>query len=150
MTDYVKLARERVNRAWEHIQEFKTLCDAFLATKPYSVVTEVEPHSNFKHLRFVFKVREQPPIPMRVVVGEGVYQLRAALDNLVWGLGQLNGEPARSDLAFELWDTERSADPKVRSFEACYLPKLKRLPREGQDLHRRHICDRPPRPQVYG
>jgi hypothetical protein len=91
LADYIPQARGRLDAAWDYIQDFKTKSDQFFDSNPYTVITEQEFKGETKILRYRFKVLRQPPQRLREPVTAGLSELRATLNNLVWGLSQILG-----------------------------------------------------------
>ena len=127
MTNYMELAHSRVERAWEHIQQFISEADSFLETNPYRVIREVNTEASGYLVRYRFKADRQPPVRLRFLVGDAVHNLRSTLDNLVWSLGQISGEQSSSQLAFPVCIKEERFNMKI-------LPMLRRLPPDAQSL----------------
>lgn len=82
MTDPLELCRARIQRAAEHIDslsdEIASLAAGF-----------AEP---------------RPPARLCLMVGEIVYNLRAALDHVVWALAVRNGKSSKGHIAFPVCD----------------------------------------------
>ena len=72
----------------------------------------------------MLRVYRQPLPEIRFAVGDVVHNLRATLDNLVWGVGQDFKSDKR--LGLEFYDCESS-------FRDCYLPKISKLPEPIRD-----------------
>ena len=140
-TDYIELALARVNRAWEHIEQLKAETSAFFDTKPYRIVTEEEPQGAQKLVHYLFRVDRQPPARLRLIMGDAIHNLRAILDNLVWGLGQRCGEPPSSGLKFRLFIDEaefiQKGLPRLQKAFASKAPKAIDLIRDLQPYQRR-------------
>lgn len=117
--DYVQLAQLRLGWARQRIDEFAGWVEAFLEGNPYTV----PPKSCFERegVRIVYRIRvhQQPPSTLRFAAGSIVHDLRAVLDNLVWGAGQIF--EAKDRLALRFYRTE---EPFLRE----YAPQIKRLP----------------------
>ena len=134
--DYVHLAKLRLDWASAGIDRLEEIIDSFLATKPCKVITSVKREGEDAHISYVLRVHSQPPPTIRFAVGDVVHNLRATLDNLVWGVGQVYKADNRLGLEFH--------NSKSR-FRDCYLPKITKLPDPIRDwitsmqpYHRRH------------
>lgn len=87
--DHLENARVRLNRAIEHANCFSQEVERFLRSDPFGAATETYEDNGRQCLRFVFKVRQLPPKTLGVITGDCIHNLRATLDNIVWGLGQI-------------------------------------------------------------
>ncbi len=123
----MELAYSRVEWAWEHIEQFIRQADSFLKTDPYCVISEIHTQPSGYVMHYFFKVNRQPPIRLSFLIGDAIHNLRSTLDNLVWNLGQISGEPSGSQLAFPICVEENW-------FKMKELPRLKRLPIDAQAL----------------
>lgn len=122
--DYVHLAKLRLDWASVGIDRLEILVDDFLATKPGEVVTSVKRKGEDAHFSYVLRVHSQPPPTVRFAVGDVVHNLRATLDNLVWGVGQVF--KADDNLGLEFHDSHPA-------FLECYAPKISKLPQPIHD-----------------
>ncbi|MCH8818244.1 MAG: hypothetical protein IIC92_11005 [Chloroflexi bacterium] len=86
--DAAHLAKRRLDWAGCGIDRFEVLADAFLATEPYEIVTEVEREGQNAHFTYEFKVLQHPPPELSFAAGDVIHNLRSALDNLVWAVGR--------------------------------------------------------------
>ena len=121
---YVDLARRRLAWSGEGIDRLEALIDSFIATKPSEVITSVIREGEDAHISYVLQIYRQPTPELRFAVGEVVHNLRATLDNLVWGAGQ--DANANDRLGLEFHDAETK-------FQRFYLPKIARLPEPIRD-----------------
>lgn len=122
--DYVHLAKLRLDWAIEGIDRLEVLVDDFLATKPCEVVSHVTRDGDNARISYVLRVYDQPPLTISLAAGDVVHNLRATLDNLVWGVGQVFGASVR--LGLEFHDSESK-------FKSNYLPKINSLPETIKD-----------------
>jgi hypothetical protein len=118
-SDYVHLAALRLDWVSAGIDRLEELVDSFLATKPCEVVTSMKREGKYARFSYVVRIHQQPPPAIRFAIGDVVHNLRATLDNLVWGIGQVF--KADNNLGLEFHDSESS-------FRDCYLPKISKLP----------------------
>lgn len=72
----------KLQRATEHFCAIQNGIAAYIATKPYEIVRD----SDGKEKEF--RVLTNPPLPLSVLVGELVYQLRSTIDHLAFSLVQ--------------------------------------------------------------
>ena len=124
--DFVQLAERRLDWAGVGVDRFQALADSFLATepKPFDVRAHTRRRGQDAHVSYVMRIREQPPSELRFAAGDVVHNLRATLDNLVWGLGQTVG--ARNTLGLEFHESEPE-------FLECYVPAIRKLPEPIRD-----------------
>src|SRR5919106_1090055 len=123
-SDYIHLATLRLDWASAGIDRLEELVDSFLATKPCEVVTSMKREGEYARFSYALHVHEQPPPAIRFATGDVIHNLRATLDNFVWGLGQVF--KANDRLGLEFHRTEAT-------FRNCYLPKINRLPDSIRD-----------------
>lgn len=110
LPSYLQLTELRLRRASEHIEVFRTEEAAFVAAKPFELV----PVSADAAERYTLKITARPPTHLRFPVGDAIHNLRATLDNLVWGLGQLCGEPPGSGIAFPVCESPEEFERRGR------------------------------------
>ena len=122
--DYVRLSKLRLDWASAGIDRLEILVDSFLTTVPSEVIASVKRKGESAHISYVLRVHRQPPPTIRFAVGDVVHNLRASLDNLVWGVGQVCKADNRLSLEFHESKT---------SFRDCYLPKIRKLPDPVRD-----------------
>lgn len=117
--NYVHLAKLRLDWASTGIDRLEVLVDSFLATKPSEVLTRMKRKGEDAHISYTLRVYRQPPPTIRFAVGDVVHNLRATLDNLVWGVGQFS--KADDNLGLEFFEAEAK-------FLELYAPKISKLP----------------------
>ncbi len=122
--DYVHLAKLRLDWASVGIDRLEILVDDFLATKPCEVVTRMKRKGEDAHFSYVLRIYRQPPPTVRFAVGDVVHNLRATIDNLVWGVGQVF--KADDNLGLEFYDSQPA-------FLESYAPKINKLPQPIYD-----------------
>jgi hypothetical protein len=81
--------RSKLRRAYKHIGEVEQIIEAFINSKPHRLVCEVQmdsPYQAFVKVRL--RIAQEGPRATRLsnAVGDAVYDLRSALDHLVWEL----------------------------------------------------------------
>lgn len=122
--DYVHLSKLRLDWAGTGIDRLEALVDSFLTTKPCEVIANMKREGENAHISYVLRIHFQPPPTIRFAVGDVVHNLRATLDNLVWGAGQVYN--ANDQLGLEFYQSESS-------FRDLYLPKIRKLPNPIRD-----------------
>ncbi len=133
--NHLDLAKARLNRAIQHWNELTVESGKFLANKPFDVVTEKYVNNGAECIRFVYVVHQNPPLHLGVIAGDCIHNLRAVMDNLVWGLGQarpsgeLNAKPEK--LFFPVHQTQREYDDALNRKD---LIAIKCFPQGAQDL----------------
>jgi hypothetical protein len=84
------LIRVKVERAKKHIHDLTLAVRAFLDTSPYEVGTRTDPQVPDSLTYYVVSIRETPHT-ISAVIGEILFNLRSALDNLAYQLAIVNG-----------------------------------------------------------
>jgi hypothetical protein len=116
----------RIDRAGEHLEDLETRVAAFVESQRDSIVFE----ANEIGIR-IENVGDDPPATLGVIVGEVLYNLRAALDYLVYALAWLDSEAHQAHTQFliedspEVFDSKRSWRLKGLSDE--HAAAIKRL-----------------------
>jgi hypothetical protein len=99
--------RGRLDRASSQIDDADKAIGRFLGDwpKPYAIRSEIDPQTG-DHIWYA-EVHAEPPLPLRLLIGECVHNIRASLDNAMWELG----------LAY------RGPPPDKLDFPVCFKPK---------------------------
>ena len=122
--NYVELAKLRLDWASAGIDRLEILVDAFLDTKPCEILTSMERKGKEAFFSYDLHVLNQPPPAISFALGDVVHNLRAILDNLVWGIGQVFNLSDRLDLKFLKTKPE---------FLASYFLEINKLPQPIYD-----------------
>lgn len=93
--------RDKVARAREHLDTLEAAINQFLASKPYGTPHEFDAKSGL--YLFKLEVRRDFPIRWGIIVGELLYDLRSALDQLLFQLFP-GGRPKQP--IFPIYDDE--------------------------------------------
>jgi hypothetical protein len=132
---------ERVRRAGEHLEEMKRAIDEAVRRQANAVPIEYEadPPHRFK--------RQLPPetfygMRISVLFGEVCYNLRSALDYLVYQLAELDSGSAQDGTQFPIVDApedfQRNAARWLRHISPAHVAAIERLqPYKGCDWTRR-------------
>lgn len=111
----------KVERAGEHLDALDGAIKRHNTSKPYRIVEERDPQSGIYN--FLLKLDRPLPGILPILIGEIVYQLRSALDHIVWALSQPD-PPARCEFpVYKDWG------PFVREG----MNKLSKLPTAARD-----------------
>ena len=95
----------KIERADDQIQTFDADIDKFCAVIKRSIVRENDRGTGEQ--KWVFRgVTPEPPIEWSIRAGEILYNLRSALDHLVWQLVLANGQEPTRDNQFPICDEE--------------------------------------------
>lgn len=124
----VDLARERLKWAITRITEFHGEAQSFLDSGPYEIHAEFyddEKGDDFARVSCKLVVRKQTPIGLRLRAGEIINNLRAAVDNLLWGAGQRFDAGDRLSLMY--------ANSPAHFQTMSYYKKVGNLPTELRD-----------------
>ncbi|MFC1968880.1 hypothetical protein ACFLVF_00095 [Chloroflexota bacterium] len=120
----MELAKLRLDWASASIDRLEILVDAFLDTKPCEILTRMKRKGENAFFSYELHVLSQPPPTISFALGDVVHNLRAILDNLVWGVGKVFKLSDRLDLKFLKTEPE---------FLNCYVPKINKLPQPIYD-----------------
>jgi hypothetical protein len=96
-------AFERVNRAGEHLVNLNARLEAFRQEHENSVVLQFNAESPH-HPEFVSYISASMKIP--ILIGEIVYNLRSALDYLIFELGKFDSGETQNRTQFPIEDTK--------------------------------------------
>jgi hypothetical protein len=78
MISHIDSAKLKLARASEHIKEIKERAASYAASEPHEIIVEAEYKAT---MRITY-----PPHDVAIPIGEALYQMRSALDHLVFGL----------------------------------------------------------------
>jgi hypothetical protein len=106
MAGGLKSAKIKLVRAAKQLRAIKRCIAAYARTKPHKIVKKTKGKKKLN-------VPKPPPVEISLLAGEMVYQMRSALDHLVFDLIQRNPNVAAVDTN---WETN------------CQFPMLLRLP----------------------
>jgi hypothetical protein len=73
----------RLDRCVDHFEAFRVTWDEHLSTRPHEVHIEVD---DLGCGRIVFTRHREPPAELSLILGEFLYELRAALDNALYAV----------------------------------------------------------------
>ncbi len=85
-SEAIKVARERVNRAWEHIENFNLEVNNFLAINPYDTISDIHMEGQEYVVSFRFRVKQPVPIRARLIASDVIHNLDSILDNISYPL----------------------------------------------------------------
>jgi len=114
--DSLAKVRAKIKRANKHIQDAKSIIEAFRNTDPYGVRVEIDLESGHK----IQRVHQRAPVPeeLSLVIGDAVHNLRSALDHLAWQLVEKNGNTPDRHTCFPIYDAPKvgkaAANPKIK------------------------------------
>jgi hypothetical protein len=105
-------AFERVNRAGEHLPDLRAWLDAFRKQHEDTVITQfsAEPPHN---IEIVAQVGASMRIP--ILIGEICYNLRSALDYLIFELAKLDSGVIQNGTQFLIEDTEKGFERRRKT-----------------------------------
>jgi hypothetical protein len=114
----------KLGRAKEHFAALREMCEAFLKSEPYGWRTEFEDYEGgLREYEVYAWVDDEPPIGLGLVAGDVIQNLRAALDQLIWGNSDREKRDAQT--AFPIYRTESAYREKAAA-------KMKGVPDEGR------------------
>jgi hypothetical protein len=126
MSNDIQLPRRRLKRAWRYFQELNGyLLDWRKEGDPYEIRSQTD--LDKARIDYFVKVIRYPPLDdMGFTIGDFVHNVRAPLDNLIWGIGQRYGSPDKRKLHFPIC-------ANVEQF-AEIAQLFKKFPREARVL----------------
>jgi hypothetical protein len=114
MTHSLDGAFSRINRAGEHVAELKRIADAFGRAYHDAILVEARPEYP-GHLDFWPPTPFPIPEEVSILVGEIGYNLRAALDYLVYELARLDSRSIQNATQFPIEYKKKSFDKIIPS-----------------------------------
>ena len=109
MMSGLESARRKLIRASEHIKAIKDSIATYAASDPFEVIPKAGGKEQFNIIR-------EPPTEVSVLSGEVLYQIRSALDHLIFDLVKLNPQRIRLPDGWE---------------RRCEFPLLVEVPTKG-------------------
>ncbi|HEX8843333.1 MAG TPA: hypothetical protein VF791_01635 [Pyrinomonadaceae bacterium] len=98
----LSLIRLKVERAKKHIRDFEVLKTEFIKTKPYTLVTDFDPHTGYNNTRVTNLT--SPPVELGLIAGDAIHNLRSALEHLARQLVLINGGTPTIQTGFPVWE----------------------------------------------
>ena len=90
----------KLARAQKHMTELKEEILAFFASKPFSVVREVEAATG--DIVHKVRIKQEVPTEFAAIIGDVIHNLRTALDYLAWQMVVVNGGIPSRDTGFPI------------------------------------------------
>lgn len=89
--------RAKVDGAFEDFERLKAGVADFLNGNPYGVEVEYDRDTGW-HTAYA-RIREEPPLPLSVILGEIAHDVRSAMDHIAWELARehLDRQPAEGE-----------------------------------------------------
>jgi hypothetical protein len=115
-THGLKSAKVKIVRATKHLHTIKKCIAAYARTKPHKIVKKAKGKKKLN-------VPKPPPLEISLLAGEMIYQMRSALDCLVFDLIKRNPNVAAIDLD---WEDNCQFPIRVGLPEKATLPLNKR------------------------
>lgn len=111
------LVHLKIERAEKHFIELRATIDAFLATKPYRVIKQVNP-------QVIYEISNVAPVPpcIGAIIGDAVQNLRSALDHIQRQLMLV---------ALGVEDSDRESQFPIRNKPSEYESLLRRIKKHG-------------------
>lgn len=105
-------AQSKLAWAKGHLELLNAEIDRFANSNPYTLTRE----DGLEHGRHILRFSLlDVPAPVCLIAGDAIYNMRAALDQLVWSLARLKGIPPKRT-AFPIVDGPILTKPKLDSF----------------------------------
>jgi hypothetical protein len=117
MRDSVRVVHSKIGRAADHIHVIRKEIDRYASTQPNRIFLQPDGKET---LGFA----DRPPVEIAMLAGEAVYQLRSALDYLIFDLVQLNYRGIKLPRGWE----ERCQYPiRTKLPKGCIAPPCDRI-----------------------
>jgi hypothetical protein len=133
--------RFKIVRAQEHHDLLDQKVGAFLASKPYTTLIDVDEQTWEFRVR-VDVHRETDPY-WAVIIGDLVHNLRSALDHLAWALVQVNGNKPTKRTQFPIFTDQGEFEADGRRMIAGVSAEATALLESLQPYVRRNPADHP-------
>lgn len=104
----------KIERANQHIEEFKNALAVFRDSKPYVYSTKIDPKTK-DVIYYIVEARNPPPI-LSVIAGDVLQNLRTALDYLMCALVIANGGKPTSQTCFPISKQVPTTSDEIASF----------------------------------
>jgi hypothetical protein len=103
----------KIERAKEHIRDLESVVVPFFDGYPYTYAADLLPQISHYSVRLA----TVKPLPtcIPVIVGDGIHNLRAALDHLAWQLVEAGGGTPNGQTAFPIVAADANAVQRYRS-----------------------------------
>jgi len=136
--------RFKCERAKEHLDNLTAEIAAYYSRKPYALIRDVHPDGPARQV-LRWKVHEEPPIRLGVILGDAVHNMRSGLDHLAFQLALIDYPTLTPD---EERRIEFPIYKDIREFNSRGLPRIQKVPSRAQDeiealqpYHRGHDAD---------
>jgi hypothetical protein len=117
----------RVDRAGEHLADLEARIETFAREQKDNIAVDVHPQLGFR----VRHEGEGPPRYWSVLIGEVIYNLRAALDYLIYSLAWLDSGVHQTDTQFLIEDRrqgfKRHCRSRLKGLSDKHVAAIKRL-----------------------
>jgi hypothetical protein len=115
----IALIGVKIERAKKHIDDLYPAVQAYLATRPYEISSEVYQYPRLQRFYYLTEVKAIPD-PIRAIAGDILFNVRAALDHLAYSLVEIRGfvddqgaplsEGDKRDIYFPILDVETAEE----------------------------------------
>ncbi|WP_375430521.1 hypothetical protein [uncultured Friedmanniella sp.] len=113
----MEIARRRLDRALLHCEQLEGGLREFFRDRPFRVFLEHDRELG----RFLIRGRilRQPPEEFSQIAGDAIHNLRASLDNLMWGFARMHQDPPKRPrrVAFPIYDVKTAQSKKQPSWD---------------------------------
>src|SRR6266536_1025914 len=98
---------QKLKRAEKHIGELNSALEEFYATKPYGIRKKIDPDTR-DQIYYLTRL-DSVPLPISLIIGDVLQNLRSALDHLAYALVAKAIAPVLPNkyLTFPIMDTEK-------------------------------------------
>lgn len=121
---HMQITKSRLDWARHRIDEFISAVDEFLAGKPYFIARKEKREGEMGRIILIMRIKKNAHRKLRFRAGDAIHNLRATVDNLIYGLAQTRNSSDNFGLEFH---------KTKEGFSRTYAAKIKCLPVEIQD-----------------
>lgn len=101
MPERMRSILAKVERAEEHISDLNIECRRFLESNGYQTVAYDDPQTSDRVIKF--RIVENPPEQISLILGDAIHNLRASLDHLACELVESNGGTITEQTSFPIF-----------------------------------------------
>jgi hypothetical protein len=123
---------ERLKRVDEHIISFKSCLETMLMKQAYAVGITLDPNPPYHVIKVTPPTETFFDMRFGILIGEIFYNLRCALDYLVFELAKLDSDMEQDGTQFPIVDTKKDFEgrvkgPWLRGINAAHVAEIERL-----------------------
>src|SRR5229473_140882 len=106
----------RLDRTEEHLTDLRRRCDAFIDEQRKSARLDLKTQPSGEPRKLVDFPSTEPPLVLRVIVGEIAYNMRSALDYLIYALAEHDSGKPQDGTQFPIVDRPEDFEGRKRAW----------------------------------